>query len=89
MTNKYSLNERAMFAAIGLGHLLDAPIDEMGLYRIAIDKCFRENLSGPYVECLRRAANFISNCKVYRMTPEFDSAILPQSNYEIHRKIHR
>ncbi len=74
---KYSPNERTMFAAIGLGHLLDTPIEEMGLYRIAFEKCFRENMRGPYVESLRRACKLISECKIYRMTPEFDSAILP------------
>jgi hypothetical protein len=44
----------------------------INVYRALAVTCFLENRTGPEVEALRRVVSAIEECKIYRMTPEFD-----------------
>ena len=50
----------------------DTDVDPITVYRILATICFEEDRKGPAVEALRRVMVCIRECKIYRMTPEFD-----------------
>lgn len=72
--NTYSNNERKLFAAFYLSHLM-SHLSPPRLYRLAADEAFRRNLKGAHVEALRRAVNAIDKSEPYRLTPEFETLI--------------
>jgi hypothetical protein len=75
--NEYSDAEKKMFVELGYDKSLFDYIDPVGLYRMAVTKCFLNNLSGPAVEALRRGGNAVLEYRprVYRMTAEFDKLV--------------
>lgn len=71
----YSKAEQALFEALGFKDLL-SHLEPWGLYRMASEKAFVNNLQGPEIEALRRGTKaLLVDCKPYRMTPEFDSLV--------------
>jgi len=72
---KYSAAEEKLFKALGLEHLLKAPILAVGTYRLAIEEAFINNLQGPAVDALRRAGKSMQNSTPYRFTTAFDALI--------------
>ena len=75
--HEYSKKEIQMFTALNPFYkkLIESNMAASGLYRIAVEDCFVQNLQGSAVESLRRTATALRDCKPYRMTPEFDSLI--------------
>lgn len=75
MKIKYSEKEIKLFNSLGYNDLL-AHIEPYVLYRMAVEKVFLDNLSGPNIEALRRAAkSMLVDGKPYRFTPEFEKCI--------------
>jgi hypothetical protein len=72
---KYSEKEIKLFNSLGYNDLL-AHIEPYVLYRMAVEKVFLDNLSGPNIEALRRAAkSMLVDGKPYRFTPEFEKLL--------------
>lgn len=72
---KYSEAERKLIGKIS-PHWLDV-IDKTCIYPSSLYKelltiVFVENQNGPHVEALRRVMTAFEECKIDRMTPEFD-----------------
>jgi len=70
----YSEKEIKLFTFFGYGDILDHLIAPV-IYRMCVEKAFIDNMIGPEVDSLRRCVKSLYNCKVYRMTPEWDSMI--------------
>ena len=73
--SKYSDEELKMFRGLGFNDNLIFNVTEVGMYRIAMEHVFCENIQNEYAEGLRRAYKAFRDCKVYRMTPEFNKLI--------------
>lgn len=71
---EYSAAEVKLFTALGHADLLEH-LTEMGLWDFTVKKVFIEKREGPEVEALRRGYKAISECKIWRMTAEFDALI--------------
>ena len=74
-STEYSEAETKMFEALGFGSLLPH-LAPYGIYRVAIEDSFIKNRTGLAVESLRRTAEALATCKIYRTTPEFDQLII-------------
>lgn len=58
------------------GYMDIAPhLDPVNLYRLMVNRAFLKDMQGPMVEALRRAANALEACKIYRMTPEWEKLL--------------
>ena len=75
MKENYSEGEFKLLNSLGFGNLIKQIENTPSVYRIAVEKCFIEDLKGPNVEALRRAYKAINKCNPYRMTPEFEELI--------------
>lgn len=72
---KYSEKEIKLFNSLGYNDLV-AYMEPCVLYRVAVEKAFLDNLSGPNIEALRRAGKVLLNTgKPFRLTPEFESLL--------------
>lgn len=72
--------EHKLFKALGHEWLIKQCEHEYAIpapkaYDMVAMEMFKENRTGPAVEALRRGINALHNCKVYRLTPEFDELI--------------
>lgn len=78
MSGDYSEAELKLFDFFGYREVAEKAqsISASGLYQMCVEKAFRENMKGPEVEALRRAANAFAKCKPYRMTPEFEALLV-------------
>lgn len=71
---EYSDAEIKLFTQLNLAHLLYLSAPQ--LYRAAVEHAFINNLSGPAIEALRRAAGvMLVKGKPYRLTEEFDKLL--------------
>lgn len=71
----YSEAELKLIKAISphwYGVVHKAEVSQPSLYNILAHECFIENKRGSEVDALRRACKALSECRVYRMTEEFD-----------------
>jgi hypothetical protein len=73
---QYSDSEKKVFTKLGYSNLLDY-VQPVVLYRMAIEICFLDNLSGPVVDALRRGGNALlrNRPNIYRMTEEFNKLV--------------
>lgn len=74
MSATYSLSEQKLFKYFGLSDLLKTHEPFM-VYRAAVDIAFRKNMTGCYVDALRRGYNAFCDTSVYRGTPEFEELL--------------
>ncbi len=70
-----SEKEIEMFSALGLGNFFDLAIEVLPFYRIAVEKIFIANTQSKAADSLRRTADALTQCKIYRRTKEFDDLI--------------
>ena len=54
LKNQLSENEIKLFTSLGLSYLFETPIPIKGLYQIAVEKCFIDDMIGPVPDALRR-----------------------------------
>lgn len=73
---EYSDKELELFKVFKFDYLTKHDIAAPAIYRILVEHCFINNLSGPAVESVRRTAKALSNMSPYRMTKEFDDLII-------------
>lgn len=69
-----SPNEEILFKELGMEKLMPH-IPPVELYRIAVEKCFLANKTGPAVEALRRAVNLLRSCEIGRGDKKFEEAL--------------
>lgn len=74
MSVTYSASEKKLFKYFGLSDLLETHEPFM-VYRTAVDIAFRKNMTGCYVDALRRGYNAFCDTSVYRGTPEFEELL--------------
>lgn len=75
---EYSENERLMINAISphwANVINKVYITPHRLYQILACECFCKNKTGPAVEALRKGLIALEECKIYRMTHEFDALL--------------
>ena len=75
MINDYSTKELQMFVSLGYEDIIVTTLPPPNLYRIAAEEAFINDSRGSAVESLRKCCKALRNCKVYRMTPEWDEMI--------------
>jgi len=69
----YSEKEIKLIETFGYGDLLS--VNAPSLYRMMAEKAFIADMKGPHVESLRRCMKAIQECKIYRLTKEWDDLI--------------
>lgn len=74
MSVTYSASEKKLFKYFGLSDLLETH-EPFVVYRTAVDIAFRKNMTGCYVDALRRGYNAFCDTSVYRGTPEFEELL--------------
>lgn len=74
MIHEYSENELKLFEKFGYGQIAQN-LTPHPLYRLCVEKAFIGNLTGSYVEALRRAYAALESCKIYRMTSQFEELL--------------
>jgi hypothetical protein len=72
-TKDYSEKEKQLIKAFGYENLLTVVAPT--LYRMMVEKAFINDMKGPHVESLRRCAKALQECKIYRLTKEWDDMI--------------
>lgn len=73
---EYSKAEKKLIKSIS-SHWHDVimitDIAPFSLYKILAERAFIDDMNGSNVEALRRVCKALEECKIYRMTPEFDA----------------
>lgn len=71
----YSMKEYQLVSKFGFGNLCDHLCNPIGLYRICMEEAFIKNEHGSHVDALRNAMKVFYECKIYRLTEEFETLI--------------
>ena len=80
--NELSEAELKLVKYFDFENIIESSIQPIDLYRLMVDKSFRDNDISVYSSALRKAWNEIYDFKRYRMTSEFDKIILDELNIE-------
>ena len=70
----YSDKEIELFTFFGIADLVNCSMP-VCLYRMCVEKAFVNELSGPYVDSLRRCYKALTERTCFRGTPEWDNLI--------------